>query len=142
MASINFFTQSITFKVPKPRKTASWIKAVVIQERHSLVQLNFIFCSDEELYEMNVEYLNHKTLTDIITFDNSEGLKQIEGDIYISIDRVRENAQSFEREFQEELRRVMIHGVLHLMGYKDKSTAHQKVMRKKEDAYLSLYKTN
>lgn len=88
---------------------------------------------------MNVEYLKHKTLTDIITFDNSDEKGVLEGDIYISIDRVKENAASLGVVFTSELNRVIIHGVLHLLGYKDKTPVHKKEMRKKEDAYLSLY---
>lgn len=138
MASINFFSQSIPFNVPSPRKTSSWIKSVIKKEKHLLEELNFIFCTDEELYQINVEYLKHKTFTDIITFDNSDQRGLIEGDIYISIDRVKENAYSLGITFEIELQRVMIHGVLHLLGYKDKTLAHKKEMRKKEDAYLSL----
>jgi probable rRNA maturation factor len=139
MASINFFSQTLPFKVPFPRKTASWVKSTIQKEKHTLIELNFIFCSDEELHQINVQYLNHNTLTDIITFDNSEQKGSLEGDIYISIDRVKENAHSLGHSFKEELNRVMIHGVLHLLGYKDKSPRHKKEMRKKEDAYLSLY---
>lgn len=139
MASINFFSQTLPFKVPFPRKTSSWIKSTIRKEKHKLKELNFIFCTDGELYEINVQYLRHKTFTDIITFDNSEEKGLIEGDIYISIDRVKENATSLGNPFRAELNRVIIHGVLHLLGYKDKSPAHKKEMRKKEDAYLSLY---
>jgi rRNA maturation RNase YbeY len=139
MASVNFFSQTIPFKVPSPRKTASWIKATIQKEKHSLKEVNFIFCSDEELYQINREYLKHKTFTDIITFDNSEEKRVIEGDIYISVDRVKENASKYDIEFHTELKRVIIHGVLHLLGYKDKTPIHQKEMRRKEDAYLSLY---
>jgi probable rRNA maturation factor len=140
MASVNFFSKSLPFKVPNPRKTSSWIKSAVLRERHQVGELNFIFCTDEELFAMNVEYLNHKTYTDIITFDTSDTPGVIEGDVYISIDRVRENAELFGKPFEDELRRVMIHGILHLLGLKDKSPAQKIVMRKKEDAYLSLYK--
>jgi rRNA maturation RNase YbeY len=139
MASVNFFSQTIPFKVSSPRKTANWIKATIQKEKYSLGELNFIFCSDEELYQINLEYLNHKTFTDIITFDNSEEKGVVEGDIYISVDRVKENAAKYGSEFSNELKRVIIHGVLHLLGYNDKSPNHQKEMRKKEDAYLSLY---
>lgn len=140
MASVNFFSKSLPFKVPNPRKTSSWIKSAVLRERHQVGELNFIFCTDEELFAMNVEYLNHKTYTDIITFDTSDTPGVIEGDVYISIDRVRENAELFGKPFEDELRRVMIHGILHLLGLKDKSPGQKIVMRKKEDAYLSLYK--
>ena len=139
MASINFFSQTIPFKVPFPRKTSAWIKAVIKKEKHSLKEINFIFCSDTELHQINLEYLNHDDFTDIITFDNSEEKGVIEGDIYISTDRVRENAATYQKEFSNELKRVMIHGVLHLLGYKDKSIAAKKQMRLKEDFYLSLF---
>jgi probable rRNA maturation factor len=139
MASINFFAPSIPFKVPFPRKTTSWIKAVIKKEKYALRELNIIFCSDDELYQINLDYLKHNTFTDIITFDNSEEKRMIEGDIYISVDRVRENADKYGMDFPIELRRVIIHGVLHLMGYKDKSSGHKKEMRRKEDAYLSLF---
>ena len=139
MASINFFSQTIPFKVPFPRKTTAWLKAAIVKEKHALKELNFIFCTDEELYELNVEYLNHKTLTDIITFDNSEEEGTIEGDIYISVDRVKENASTYGKDFEDELKRVLIHGVLHLLGYKDKTSASKKEMRDKEDLYLSKF---
>jgi probable rRNA maturation factor len=139
MASINFFSQTLPFKVHFPRKTSSWIKSTIKKEKHRLNMLNFIFCTDEELYQINVQYLKHKTFTDIITFDNSEEPGLVEGDIYISIDRVKDNASSLGIPFETELNRVMIHGVLHLLGYKDKTSAHKTKMRKKEDAYLSLY---
>jgi probable rRNA maturation factor len=138
MPAINFFSEDLDFTVPQPRKTTSWIKAAIAKEKHKLVSLNYIFCTDQYLLSINKEYLNHKTLTDIITFDNSEGGGQIEGDIFISVERVKENARKFERPFVEELRRVMIHGVLHLLGYSDKTAAQKSRMRGKEDAYLSL----
>ena len=139
MASINYFSQSLSFKVPNPRKTSSWIKSAVVKEKHQVGEINFVFCTDEELYRMNLEYLKHKTYTDIITFDTGDVPGVIEGEIYISIERVRDNAERFGKAFEDELRRVMIHGVLHLLGFKDKSTSHKIQMRKKEDAYLSLY---
>lgn len=139
MASINFFSQTAPFKIPFPRKTSAWIKAVIKKEKQSLKELNFIFCSDAELHQINLEYLNHDDFTDIITFDNSDEKGVIEGDIYISIDRVRENASSYKKEFSNELNRVIIHGVLHLLGYKDKTAAAKKVMRSKEDSYLAIF---
>jgi rRNA maturation RNase YbeY len=138
MADINFFTEEISFKLPHPRKTSRWIKDSIIKEKKKLESLNFIFCSDEYLRQMNIQYLNHETFTDIVTFDQSEGGSAIQGDIYISIDRVRENAVKFDTSFDKELHRVIIHGVLHLIGYKDKSDKDKLMMRKKEDAYLSL----
>ena len=137
MAAINFFSEKIRFKLPHPRKTSNWIKSIVISEGFTLDEINFIFCSDEHLSTINIEYLNHKTLTDIITFDYSSG-KSLAGDIFISIPRVRENAVKFNVDFDLELHRVIIHGVLHLIGYKDKSKRQKNIMREKEDACLSL----
>jgi probable rRNA maturation factor len=140
MASINFFSQSLPFKVPFPRKTTAWIKNTIKSEKHQLRELNFIFCTDKELHQINLEYLQHDDYTDIITFDNSEADGEVEGDIYISIDRVRENAVSYGKEFTNELQRVIIHGVLHLLGYQDKSAASRNQMRSKEDQYLARFK--
>jgi rRNA maturation RNase YbeY len=140
MAAIEFFDQDVTFKPSSPRKTKRWIQEVVRKERNQLVHLNYIFCSDNYLLSINQEYLGHKTLTDIITFDNSDDSEGIEGDVFISIDRVKANAESIDIPFDEELRRVIIHGALHLLGYKDKTQSEKALMRKKEDAYLSLYR--
>jgi probable rRNA maturation factor len=140
MPGINFYNQDISFKLSNPRKTTSWIKNAIRKEGFKLIQVNYIFCSDEYLREMNIEYLNHKTYTDIITFDNSEKEGQIEGDIFISIDRVKENAEKLKIHFSEELRRVLIHGILHLAGYSDKSARQKAEMRKKENFYLSRFK--
>lgn len=109
-------------------------------EKHQLKEINYIFCSDFFLLNLNQDFLNHDTLTDIITFDNSENKIMLEGEVYISIDRVKENASKFKSEFQDELDRVIIHGVLHLMGYKDKESTDKALMRKKEEACLSLRK--
>jgi rRNA maturation RNase YbeY len=138
MAVINFFSQDLPFKLSKPRKTAEWIKEVIRKERRLLVSVNYIFCSDKFLLDLNRKYLNHRTLTDIITFDNGDGGASIEGDIFISIERVQANALTFETKFEEEVHRVIVHGVLHLAGYTDKSREQKDAMRKKEDAYLSL----
>jgi probable rRNA maturation factor len=138
MPGILFFSEGISFKLKNPRKTKSWIKSTVESEHKTLGALNYIFCSDQYLHKINLEYLDHDTLTDIVTFDNSEDDGLIEGDIFISVERVKENAQKFEKTFDEELHRVIIHGALHLIGYSDKSAVAKKQMRKKEDAYLSL----
>lgn len=138
MAQIQFFSEQIKFKLPNPRKTSSWIKAIIKKEKATLEYINYIFCSDEYLRELNIQYLNHETYTDIITFNYGIG-KNIEGDIYISIDRIKENASNFEVDFNIELRRVIIHGVLHLLGYNDKSKTEKAAMRKKEDTCLSLW---
>jgi probable rRNA maturation factor len=138
MASINFFTEDINFELPHPRKISNWIKKVVPKERNRINQLNFIFCSDEYLIGLNIKYLSHKTYTDIITFDSREKPGPLEGEIFISVTRVKENASELGVPFLVELHRVIIHGVLHLIGYSDKTTREKLIMRKKEDAYLSL----
>ena len=125
--------------LPHPRKTSQWIKFMIKKEGKILNSINYIFCSDLYLLQINQQYLNHSTLTDIVTFDYSQKTK-LEGEIYISIDRVKENSETYDRPFDEELHRVIIHGVLHLVGYKDKSKAEKSLMRKKEEACLSLRK--
>jgi probable rRNA maturation factor len=138
MPGILFFSEGISFKLKNPRKTKSWIKSAIEREHKSLSALNYIFCSDKYLHQINLEYLDHDTLTDIVTFDNSEDDSMIEGDIFISVERVKENSLKFKKTFDDELHRVIIHGALHLIGYSDKSAVAKKQMRKKEDAYLSL----
>lgn len=138
MPKIDFFTQDISFKIPRPGKTRAWIEEVISKEKKRLARVNYIFCSDDYLAALNHQYLNHKTLTDIITFDHSESGQEIEGDVFISVDRVRENARTFKTTMDEELHRVLVHGVLHLIGYTDKTSSQKSRMRKKEDAYLSL----
>lgn len=116
-----------------------WIDNVASKKGFSLGELNYIFCDDEYLHKLNVEFLQHDTLTDVISFDNTLG-KLISGDIYISIERVADNAKDFEVSFIEELHRVMIHGVLHYMGYKDKTETEKKEMRNAENLALSEFK--
>ncbi len=135
---ISFQNQSISFKLKEKTRLKAWIKTVTEKEKHRLGDINYIFCSDDELLEINIQHLNHTTYTDIITFDYTEGNK-ISSDIFISIDRVEENAKKFNVSFEEELHRVMIHGILHLCGYKDKSKADAELMRKKENASLKLF---
>jgi rRNA maturation RNase YbeY len=137
---IHFFTEDIKYSVSKPRKTVSWIKSVIKKEKYALDDINYIFCSDTYLLSLNQQFLNHNTLTDIITFNNSSQPRVLAADIYISIDRVKENSAKFNVLFQNEIHRVMIHGVLHLMGYKDKKPAEKALMHKKEEACLSLRK--
>lgn len=138
MALVNFFSEDIEFDLDHPRKTSTWIKKIVQLEKRSILSLNFIFCSDEFLRQMNLKYLNHTTYTDIVTFDNSEGGGLLEGDIFISIERVNDNSTKFNTSFDEELHRVIIHGVLHLLGFSDKTPKDKITMRDKEDACLSL----
>ena len=140
MPLISFFQEDISFELLEKSLIINWVKQVIKGEGKQLGDINFIFCSDNYLHNINLSYLNHDTLTDIVTFDNSEVENEIEGDIFISIDRVRENAELFKRPEKEELHRVIIHGVLHLIGFSDKSDIEKKQMRKKEEACLSLRK--
>ena len=137
-STIYFFYEDVDFHFTAIRNTKSWLREVIKAENKKLGELNYIFCSDAFLSDVNRQYLNHTTLTDIITFDTSEDVHLIEGEIYISIERVRENAIKFKVSIDQELHRVMVHGVLHLLGYSDKTSQQKKIMRKKEDAYLSL----
>ncbi|GGI26690.1 rRNA maturation RNase YbeY [Pedobacter mendelii] len=136
MPAISFFTESISFNLPQKLKVKKWIKATIETEGYKLQELNFIFCSDEYLLGINQQYLNHDTYTDIITFDNSEEEKKIVSDIFISIERVKENAKSFKTNDFDEVCRIMIHGTLHLLGYKDKGKVAKTLMTQKEDEYL------
>lgn len=138
MPAINFFSEKIRFKLSNSKKTASWIKSVIKNEKCVLNSLNYIFCSDEYLKEINAQYLGHNTYTDIVTFNYNPSKGELEGEIYISVDRVRDNAKTFKSDFQSEMHRVIIHGVLHLIGFNDKSKREKAVMREKEDTYLSL----
>lgn len=115
------------------------IRDLFKKEKTKLEQLRYIFCSDEYLLQINKEHLNHNYYTDIITFDLSETPKATIGEIYISVDRVRDNAQNYEVSFKHELLRVIFHGALHLCGYKDKSSKEEQLMRKAEDKYLKYY---
>ncbi len=137
--SIQFFEEDIKFLLKDKRKLRNWFRATILEEGGKPGTLNFIFCSDSYLLNINTSYLNHNTLTDIITFDLSEDNQSVSGDIFISIERVKENASAFKITFPQELHRVLIHGILHLLGYKDKTPSQQNEMRSKEDYYLSLF---
>ncbi len=132
------FNYEIDFEIQEETIYTDWISNVIISENKSEGEINYIFCDDDYLVEINQQYLNHDTLTDIISFDYSLG-NEIHGDIYISIERVRENAEEFKVPFEEELKRVMIHGVLHYCGYKDKSESDELLMRSKEDEKIKLF---
>ncbi len=136
---IHFFSEDITFNLKQKTSVRQWIKDAIREEGFKITgELNFIFCSDAYLLAMNREYLDHQTYTDIITFDNSEvddGI--ISGDIFISVHRVNENALKFGVTDRDELHRVMIHGVLHLCGYRDKSQTEKVEMTDKENHYLA-----
>ena len=134
---VSYFTEDIAFPFKEKRLTSRWLKFVAESESKRLGDIAIIFCSDHYILDVNIKYLQHDYYTDIITFDYCEGDK-LSGDLFVSVDTVRENAVSYGTSFEEELHRVMIHGLLHLIGYDDHSEADRKVMRSKEDYYLSL----
>ncbi|HLV14616.1 MAG TPA: rRNA maturation RNase YbeY [Xanthomarina sp.] len=125
------------FQLNNDAEISSWIESVILEENFKLGEINYIFCNDDYLLKLNLEFLEHDTLTDIISFDYTVG-KMIQGDIYISTERVEDNAKDFNVSFNEELHRVMVHGVLHYCGYKDKSSDEELLMREKENYYLQL----
>jgi rRNA maturation RNase YbeY len=131
------FHSETTFQLKQKISVKKWIKETIVKEGKTTKDINFIFCDDYFLHEKNRAYLGHDTFTDIITFDYSDR-DLISGDIFISIDRVRENAPINNAPFENELSRVIIHGILHLLGYKDKGKKEKEIMREKEDFYLSL----
>ncbi len=137
---IEFFSEDIEFELHDPDKVSEWIATVIAQHGQELSNLTYVFCSDDYLHNINVEYLDHDTLTDIITFNNADEDGTVEGDIFISIDRVRDNSADLGTSFEDELHRVIIHGVLHLLGFRDKSKEDEALMRKQEDSSLSLRK--
>ncbi len=132
------FHYETDFQLENETKFADWVSRVVVSEGGTCKQIDYIFCSDNYLLDVNRNYLDHDTFTDIITFDYSDG-KRIGGDIFISIDRVTENANIFKTDFEVELLRVMSHGILHLFGYKDKSKAENAEMRIMEDEKIKLF---
>ncbi|PHS07523.1 MAG: rRNA maturation RNase YbeY [Kordia sp.] len=135
MISFNYESE---FTLKNEAVFSNWIEDVITSESYVLGEVNYIFCNDEYLHKINLEFLNHDTLTDIITFDNTVG-KTIYSDIFISIERVKDNAKDFKVTFEEELKRVVIHGVLHLCGYKDKSEADAALMRSKENDKIKMF---
>ncbi len=135
---IHFCTEDITFSLKEKLKHKAWLNEVAKQEGKKILELSYVFCSDDYLLQINQAYLNHDTLTDIVTFDNSEDPKKIEGDIFISIDRVKENGEKLGTS-ETELERVMVHGLLHLLGYKDKKKEEKALMTEKEDFYIKQY---
>lgn len=140
--SILFDTEDIKFTLKNKTQLKQWIISVIKKKKRKTGEIVFIFCSDEHLLTINNEYLNHDTYTDIITFDYSKDnhLLPISGDIFISVDRVKENALKFSKSFEEELHRVIIHGVLHLLGYTDKTKKTKAEMTKEEDVCLAALK--
>ena len=132
------FDYETDFNIPNEADFSKWISEVITSESYVLGEINYVFSDDAYLHKINVEYLDHDTLTDIITFDNSIG-KMIHSDIVISVERVADNAKDFNVSFEEELKRVVIHGVLHLCGYKDKSDEEDALMRQKENEKIKMF---
>jgi len=135
MISFNYETD---FELADETKISDWLSKVIISENKKEGEINYIFCDDAYLLEINQQYLNHDTLTDIISFDYSVG-NELHGDIFISVERVHDNSIDFNVSFEEELLRVLVHGVLHYSGYKDKSEADEKIMREKENEKIQLF---
>jgi len=135
---ISFSVVETNYNLKNKLKVRSWVKSILETEGKTAGEITYVFCNDEYLGGMNEKYLKHNTLTDIITFDYSEKGK-LSGDIFISIERVKENAGSFNTTLNQELGRVMAHGVLHLSGYKDKTPEDKRIMRSKEDFYLATF---
>ena len=134
---INFYSEN-DFEFQEDKSYDSWIRKVISSEGKQLGEINYIFCDDDYLYKINLKFLDHDTYTDIISFDNSEG-DELNGDIFISTDRVTENAKEYNVDFSEELKRVIIHGILHLCGYGDKTESEAALMRQKEDEKIALF---
>lgn len=133
---LTFHSEEIDFELKNAPKIEQWLKKVIKNEHWILAEVTYIFCSDAYLYQMNMEHLQHDTYTDVITFQYNEEL--VEGDIFISVERTNENARTFGVASDHELHRVMVHGLLHLMGYKDKEPSDKKLMTEKENEYLEL----
>jgi len=127
-----------TEDITEINQNKKWLNQVISNEAKREGDITYIFCDDDYLLEKNIRFLNHNTLTDVITFDYCEE-KSVSGDIFISIERVKENSEIFKVDFLTELNRVMVHGLLHLLGYKDKTEKESNLMRKKENYYLSKY---
>ena len=134
---INFNYES-EFTLENEEAIASWLSTVIISENKTEGEINFIFCDDEYLHKINLEYLNHDTLTDIISFDYTMG-NEISGDVFVSVERVLDNSKDYNTSFDSELKRVLVHGVLHYCGYKDKSEDDEALMRSKEDEKLTMF---
>ena len=132
------FNYETDFIIDNEDEIASWLSIVIKSESKKEGEINYIFCDDEYLHKINLEHLKHDTLTDIISFDYSLG-NELHGDVFISVERVKDNALDFKVSFDEELRRVMVHGLLHYCGYKDKTESDEVVMRKKEDEKLEMF---
>ena len=132
------FNYETDFSFDNEEAIASWLSNVISSENKKEGEISYIFCDDEYLHKINVEYLNHDTLTDVISFDYTMG-NQISGDCFISIERVKDNAVDFNVPFEEEIKRVLVHGMLHYCGYKDKTESEEALMRAKEDEKIALF---
>lgn len=136
--AIRFSNQNVTFNLENKRKIVSWIKEIAISHKKTTGEISIVFVSDNEILEINKQYLNHNYFTDIITFDYSNK-NTIDGDIFISVETVLDNSVRFKSSFNEEILRVIIHGVLHLLGFKDKKRNEKEMMRMNEDIALKLF---
>lgn len=134
---IRYFTEDVKFALKDKLTNNRWLKMVAGSEIRTIGDINIIFCSDNYILDVNMRYLHHDYFTDIITFDYCEG-KTLSGDLFISIDSVRENAVEYGVEFDEELHRVMVHGLLHLVGYDDHTPEEERIIHEKEDYYLGM----
>lgn len=134
---INFNYEN-DFNLDNEEAIAAWLSAVIVSEKKNEGEINYIFCDDDYLHKINLEYLNHDTLTDIISFDYTVG-NELNGDIFVSVERVHDNANDFNVPFEEELKRVLVHGVLHYCGYKDKGEEDERLMRLKEDEKIAMF---
>jgi rRNA maturation RNase YbeY len=135
MISFNYETE---FELSNETEISNWLSQVIISENKKEGDINYIFCDDEYLVQINEQYLNHDTLTDIISFDYSVG-NELHGDVFISVERVADNAIDYNVTFDEELKRVLVHGVLHYCGYKDKTDQDEEIMRKKENEKIQMF---
>ena len=136
-SEFDFHSEDILFELDQKPAISSWLSCSITSENKTPGEISYVFCSDDFLHKMNVKHLDHNTLTDIITFDYCQA-DLINGEMFISIDRVKDNAKDFGVSFEKELHRVMVHGIMHLCGYKDKTVEDQNVMSSKEDFYLNL----
>ena len=142
MSSINFYNEDINYRIRNKKLLSNWLTKSIELEDKQIEEISFIFTSDSFLLNLNTEYLSHDTFTDIITFQYNEEGAKLHSDIFISIERVKDNAKEYKQTMLNELHRMLIHGVLHLLGYKDKNKKAKQIMTRKEDYYLSLRPEN
>lgn len=140
-SNINLFTEDVSLPVFNTEKIQTWLFNIAKKNSKKITELNYIFCSDDYLLQVNIDYLDHDYYTDIITFDNSEEIAEIEGDIFISIDRIKDNASNLNQSFDNELLRVLAHGLLHLIGFNDKTDKDQEEMTIQENISIQEYQS-